>query len=122
MLLRGSLGAKTLFVNVLLLADKRGMATTSALYRADGVKITHDPYAEGMAEKYGLPGATDSEGFDPYRDTVGAGIYSGSVKRDPETGRVLEGQRTFCEVAVLVCSSDTSVRSQPPLFVSWHCP
>ena len=28
-------------------------------YRADGVKITHDPYAPGMAEKYGMPGKTD---------------------------------------------------------------
>ena len=28
-------------------------------YRADGVRITHDPYAPGMAEKYGMPGKTD---------------------------------------------------------------
>jgi len=35
-------------------------------YRADGVRITHDPYATGMAEKYGQPGETDNEGFDPY--------------------------------------------------------
>merc|ERR1712109_290040 len=51
-------------------------------YRADGVRITHDPYAPGMAEKYGMPGKTDQEGFDPYRDTVGPGIYGGIVKRD----------------------------------------
>jgi hypothetical protein len=44
-------------------------------YRADGVRITHDPYAPGMAEKYGTPGNTDSEGFDPYADTVGADIW-----------------------------------------------
>ena len=36
------------------------------LYRHDGVRITHDPYAPGMAEKYGQPGETDREGFDPY--------------------------------------------------------
>jgi hypothetical protein len=38
-------------------------------YRADGVKIDFDPYAPGMAQKYGLPGSTDSDGFDPYSDT-----------------------------------------------------
>eukprot|EP00756_Hemistasia_phaeocysticola_P028553 Hpha_TRINITY_DN16179_c3_g9::TRINITY_DN16179_c3_g9_i1::g.7977::m.7977 len=51
-------------------------------YRPDGVRITHDPYAPGMAEKYGTPGRTDNEGFDPYRDTVGPGIYGGTVKRE----------------------------------------
>merc|ERR1712032_1348215 len=45
-------------------------------YRADGVRITHDPYAPGMAEKYGMPGKTDQEGFDPYKDTVGP-VYAG---------------------------------------------
>ncbi|KAL3827384.1 hypothetical protein ACHAXA_003118 [Cyclostephanos tholiformis] len=39
-------------------------------YRRDGVRITHDPYAPGMAEKYGTPGRTDGEGFDPYADSV----------------------------------------------------
>ena len=43
-------------------------------YRRDGVRITHDPYRPGMAEQYGAPGATDSDGFDPYADSVGAGI------------------------------------------------
>jgi hypothetical protein len=43
-----------------------------------------------MAEKYGLPGNTDPEGFDPYIDTVGPGIYGGSVKRD-EQGTSLLG-------------------------------
>ena len=33
-----------------------------AYYRADGVRITHDPYARGMAEKYGAPGKTDADG------------------------------------------------------------
>ncbi len=40
-------------------------------YRSDGVRVDFDPYAPGMAEKYGLPGSTDPEGFDPYADTVG---------------------------------------------------
>jgi len=43
-----------------------------------------------MAEKYGLPGNTDPEGFDPYADTVGAGIYGGSVQRD-EQGEIVYG-------------------------------
>ena len=28
-------------------------------YRADGVRIAHDPFAPGVAEKYGTPGKTD---------------------------------------------------------------
>lgn len=64
-------------------------------YRADGVRITHDPYSKGMAEKYGLPGETDNEGFDPYADSVGAGIYGGIVKRASngviEIGRQYQG-------------------------------
>jgi hypothetical protein len=35
-------------------------------YRSDGVRIQHDPYAKGMADKYGKPGETDNDGFDPY--------------------------------------------------------
>ena len=62
-------------------------------YRKDGVRITHDPYAPGMAEKYGLPGHTDEDGFDPYADTVGPGIYGGSVQRDSETGTVIIGEQ-----------------------------
>lgn len=62
-------------------------------YRSDGVRITHDPYASGMAEKYGLQGSTDPEGFDPYADTVGPGIYGGSAKRDPTTGEVVIGEQ-----------------------------
>ena len=65
---------------------------TNEYYRSDGVRITHDPYAPGMAEKYGLPGQTDREGFDPYADTVGPGIYGGSVKRD-EKGEVVIGEQ-----------------------------
>lgn len=45
-----------------------------------------------MAEKYGLPGSTDPEGFDPYADTVGPGIYGGSVMRN-EDGSVVIGQQ-----------------------------
>jgi len=62
-------------------------------YRADGVRIQHDPYASGMKEIYGNPGETDPEGFDPYADTVGPGIYGGKVKRDPASGKVLLGQQ-----------------------------
>lgn len=61
-------------------------------YRPDGVRITHDPYAPGMAEKYGLPGSTDRDGFDPYADTVGPGIYGGSVRRTVE-GEIVIGEQ-----------------------------
>lgn len=61
-------------------------------YRSDGVRIAHDPFAPGMAEKYGTPGATDHEGFDPYADTVGPGIYGGIVKRDGR-GEVVIGRQ-----------------------------
>merc|ERR1719343_1252627 len=61
-------------------------------YRSDGVRITHDPYTPYMIEKYGEPGQTDNEGFDPYRDSVGAGIYGGIVKRDA-LGKVVIGQQ-----------------------------
>lgn len=61
-------------------------------YRRDGVRITHDPYAPGMAEKYGAPGKTDHEGFDPYADSVGAGIYSGTVQRAAD-GSVVIGKQ-----------------------------
>jgi len=45
-----------------------------------------------MADKYGMPGETDSEGFDPYRDSVGPGIYGGIVKRD-RNGQVVIGRQ-----------------------------
>lgn len=38
-------------------------------FRSDGVRITHDPFAPGLAEKYGLPGQTDPEGFVGRRST-----------------------------------------------------
>ena len=54
--------------------------TTQDYYRHDGVRITHDPYAPGMADKYCTPGHTDNDGFDPYADSVGPGIYGGIVE------------------------------------------
>jgi hypothetical protein len=42
------------------------VAMSRVNYRSDGVRIQHNPYAEGMSEKYGKPGETDAEGFDPY--------------------------------------------------------
>ena len=68
-------------------------SSSKEYYRHDGVKITFDPYAPGMAEKYGVPGETDNEGFDPYRDSVGAGIYGGIVKRSPDSGEVVIGRQ-----------------------------
>lgn len=62
------------------------------LIRSDGLKINYDPYAPEMVAKYGAPGKTDNEGFDPYSDTVGAGIYGGRVKRD-EHGEVIIGRQ-----------------------------
>jgi len=47
---------------------------------------------EVIAEKYGLPGGTDPAGFDPYADTVGPGIYGGSVKRD-ENDEIVIGEQ-----------------------------
>ena len=44
-----------------------------------------------MAEKYGTPGNTDDDGFDPYADSVGAGIYGGTVKRRASDGGVVIG-------------------------------
>jgi hypothetical protein len=65
-------------------------AESKAHYRQNGVRI--DPYQRGMAEKYGLPGGTDPDGFDPYADTVGPGIYGGSVLRDSE-GNIVIGEQ-----------------------------
>lgn len=84
-------------LSIISLIDKV-MASSSSnnqnnYYRADGVRITHDPYTPNMIEKYGAPGKTDHEGFDPYRDTVGAGIYGGRVRRDPVDGSVIIGKQ-----------------------------
>lgn len=43
--------------------------------RPDGVRMGYDPYHPEMIAKYGPPGETDDEGFNPYADTVGPGIY-----------------------------------------------
>lgn len=75
-----------------LSTEHGGMASAEQHYRRDGVRITHDPHAPGMAEQYGKPGQTDNEGFDPYADTVGAGIYGGLVERDAE-GKVIYGRQ-----------------------------
>ncbi|EKX52689.1 hypothetical protein GUITHDRAFT_84668 [Guillardia theta CCMP2712] len=77
---------------VLFCATARMSANGSQYYRKDGVRIVHDPYSPGMADKYGAPGETDSDGFDPYADTVGPGIYGGKVKRDAQ-GKVLIGRQ-----------------------------
>lgn len=45
-----------------------------------------------IAKRYGLPGNTDPEGFDPYADTVGPGIYGGNVKRDAD-GNIIIGEQ-----------------------------
>lgn len=68
-------------------------SAAGALYRHDGVRILHDPYAPNMLEKYGAPGQTDGEGFDPYADSVGAGIYSGTVQRREHDGSVIIGKQ-----------------------------
>lgn len=77
-----------------MLVSSASMVATAQkdYYRQDGVRIAHDPFAPGMAEKYGMPGATDNEGFDPYRDSVGPGIYGGIVKRE-QSGQVLIGRQ-----------------------------
>ena len=68
------------------------MSAAAERYRADGVRILHDPEAPGMKEKYGKQGETDPDGFDPYADSVGAGIYGGNVRRDTD-GTVMLGRQ-----------------------------
>lgn len=53
-------------------------------------------------------GGMDPDGFDPAADTVGAGIYGGSVKRD-ESGEASRRQgmtavASFIVVVVVVCA------------------
>jgi hypothetical protein len=85
--------ALALFCNATLLINPAMSSSTGnrGNYRQDGVRITHDPFAPGMAAKYGAPGATDKDGFDPYADSVGAGIYSGTVRRRESDGSVVIG-------------------------------
>ena len=54
--------------------------------------MSYDPYTPDMIAKYGAPGKTDIEGFDPYTDTVGPGIYGGRVKRNEE-GEIIMGEQ-----------------------------
>jgi ankyrin repeat protein len=60
--------------------------------RADGIIMGYDPYAPEMVNKYGRPGQTDNEGFNPYADSVGPGIYGGIVKRD-QNGEIIIGEQ-----------------------------
>merc|ERR1719300_2329019 len=60
--------------------------------RADGLNMGYDPYSPEMVAKYGAPGQTDDEGFNPYADTVGPGIYGGRVKRD-DNGDIVIGKQ-----------------------------
>jgi hypothetical protein len=82
--------SKISLTSSLRMSSSNGVGIDQDYYRTDGVRITHNPYAPGMAEKYGLPGQTDQDGFDPYADTVGPGIYGGNVKRD-NNGEILVG-------------------------------
>mmetsp|Transcript_3967 Transcript_3967/g.8540 ORF Transcript_3967/g.8540 Transcript_3967/m.8540 type:complete len:286 (-) Transcript_3967:140-997(-) len=72
--------------------DSNNNSNSMDYYRKDGVRMGFDPYAKGMAEKYGLQGSTDPDGFDPYADTVGPGIYGGRVKRDVDGTVVIGAQ------------------------------
>ena len=60
--------------------------------RADGLNMGYDPFTPEMVAKYGAPGQTDDEGFNPYADTVGPGIYGGRVKRD-DNGEIVIGKQ-----------------------------
>jgi len=54
--------------------------------RKDGLKIA---YAPDMIAKYGAPVQRDNEGFNPYTDSVGPGIYGGRVERDDDGNTVI---------------------------------
>lgn len=51
--------------------------------------IQHSTAPE-LRAKYGAPGATDQDGFNPYADSVGPGIYGGNVVRD-DKGEIVIG-------------------------------
>lgn len=91
-----ALGSPFFFTNPRFPLIARSLAAEMSigkdLYRADGVRIGYNPYSPEMLEKYGSPGETDSEGFNPYSDSVGAGIYGGRVKRD-ENGEIIVGEQ-----------------------------
>eukprot|EP00536_Pseudo-nitzschia_multiseries_P008988 jgi/Psemu1/306219/fgenesh1_kg.241_\ len=80
------------FSTILSSANANQEQSNMEYYRKDGVRMDFDPYAKGVSEKYGIPGSTDPEGFDPYADTVGPGIYGGIVKRDTD-GNVVIGEQ-----------------------------
>jgi len=81
------------FVLVVLFFPILSYAMATAVNRrADGVIMNYDPFHPDMMEKYGAPGETDNEGFNPYTDSVGPGIYGGIVKRD-ENGEVIIGEQ-----------------------------
>ena len=69
--------------------------------RADGLNMGYDPYSPEMGAKYGAPGQTDDEGFNPYADTVGPGIYGGRVKRDAN-GEIVIGKQY--QVSIIITS------------------
>mmetsp|Transcript_24046 Transcript_24046/g.66642 ORF Transcript_24046/g.66642 Transcript_24046/m.66642 type:complete len:254 (-) Transcript_24046:1199-1960(-) len=79
-------------LTILSSVDAKQEQDTMEYYRKDGVRMDFDPFTKGMAEKYGIPGSTDPEGFDPYADTVGPGIYGGRVKIDAD-GNVVIGEQ-----------------------------
>ena len=84
------------------------------------VRITHDPYAPGMVEKYGRPGETDNEGFDPYADSVGPGIYGGVVRRD-EDGQVVALMVMVMRAMMMMITGGgglTVPEPQPPAWTS----
>ena len=57
------------------------------------ILFDYDPYAPGVAESYDLTDTTGNDGYDASSDSVGPGIYGGSVQRDATTGEILMGTR-----------------------------
>ena len=99
---------------LLLMASVAGpVAARPEYYRRDGVRITHDPYAAGVAAKYGSLGNTDPEGFDPYADAVGPGIYGGTVLHNAD-GRCVAALRK----EVLRAVAPWHCRSVMPLYAA----
>ena len=79
--------------------------------RRDGLKINYDPYAPEMVEKYGAPGMTDDEGFNPYTDSVGPGIYGGRVKRDVLGEIKIGSQYQVCTYVLCISKKKKSHRN-----------
>lgn len=94
----------------------RCMSQSAVYYRSDGVRITHDPHAKGMAAKYGSPGQTDADGFDPYADSVGAGseYYAGTSACE----RHSLPPRSICETHMACeCSGERKRACRASLYV-----